>query len=379
MFNLPSFRLGRLFGIPLEINPTWLIIFALIATSLSFSYFPTAYPGRSPWVNVTSGVITALLFFASIVVHELSHSLVARTGGIKVRKVTLFVFGGVAEMEEEPANPGKEFAVAIAGPMASIAVAAVFYLTYLLLGFSGFSDKLWAPFQYLALINLAVAFFNMLPGFPLDGGRVLRAALWALTGDQLKATLWASRSGQFIGYTMVAGAVLGVLMGTLDLIWFGLIGWFIAMLAESAYRQQVLKTTLEGVRVSSLMSPEPVITPGDITLDRLAEDFFLGGRHSRYPVEMDGSVVGLISLSDVKRVPRDEWADTRVFDVADKDLKRLIVDANESAEAVFSRLAAPEPGALLVVEDGRLVGILTRADVVSRVKRASIQAPKSGV
>ncbi len=375
MFNLPSFRLGRLFGIPLEINPTWLIIFVLVATSLSFSYFPTAYPGRSSLVNVTSGVITALLFFASIIAHELSHSLVARTGGTKVRKVTLFVFGGVAEMEEEPASPGKEFAVAIAGPVASIVIAAVFFTAYLLLGFAGLPDIVWAPFQYLAVINLAVAVFNLLPGFPLDGGRVLRSALWALTNDQLKATLWASRSGQFIGYTMVAGAVLGVLMGTLDLIWFGLIGWFIAMLAESSYRQQVVKTTLEGVPISSLMSSDPVIAPGSITLDQLVEDFFLGGRHSRYPVEMDGSVVGLISLSDVKRVPREEWPNTQVFDVADRDLERLLVDANESAEAVFSRLAAQEPGALLVAKDGRLVGILTRADVVSRVKRASIQTP----
>ncbi len=372
MFNLPSLRLGRLFGIPLEINPTWLIIFVLVATTLSFTYFPSEFPGRSSAVNVASGIITALFFFASIVVHELSHSLVARTGGIKVQKVTLFMFGGVAQMEEEPASPLREFVMAVAGPLASIVLAAAFYISYLVFAVAGVSDIIWAPFQYLALINLFVGLFNLLPGFPLDGGRVLRAILWGITGDQLKATLWASRAGQFIGYTMVAIAVLGVLGGSLDLIWFGLIGWFIAMIAEGSYRQQLLKATLEGVRVDSIMSPDPVIAPGTLTLDRLAEEYFLGGRHSRYPVQADGSVVGLVSLSDAKRVPRDEWDSTRVTDIADRDLGRLLVEASASAESVFPRLSASEPGALLVVRDGHLVGILTRADLVSRMKRATL-------
>ena len=372
MFNLPSFRLGRLFGIPLEVNPTWLIIFVLVATTLSFTYFPGQFPGRPPWVNAISGIITAVLFFASIVAHELSHSLVARTGGIKVEKVTLFVFGGVAQMEEEPAGPGREFFMAIAGPAASLVLAAVFFIAYFGLRAAGATDILWGPFQYLAFINFWVALFNMLPGFPLDGGRVLRASLWAISGDQLKATLWASRAGQVIGYAMVALAVLGVLQGSLDFIWFGLIGWFIATIAEASYRQQLLKVTLEGVRVSAIMSPDPVVAPGSITLDQLVEEFFIGGRHSRYPVESAGSIIGLISLSDVKRIPRDEWATTYVAEAADRDLARLLVDAEEAADSVLPRLSAPGPGALLVVGDARLVGVLTRADVVSRIRRSSI-------
>lgn len=372
MFNLPSFRLGRLFGIPLEVNPTWLIIFVLVATTLSFTYYPGEFPGRAPWVNALSGIITALLFFASIIAHELSHSLVAKTGGIKVEKVTLFVFGGVAQMEEEPAGPGREFFMAIAGPLASLVLAAMFFLAYVGLSAAGVTDIVWAPFQYLAFINFWVALFNLLPGFPLDGGRVLRAVLWGIGGDQLKATLWASRAGQFIGYTMVAVAVLGVLRGSLDFIWFGLIGWFIAMLAEASYRQQLLKATLEGVRVSAIMSPAPVVAPGSMTLEELAEEYFLGGRHSRYPVESAGSIIGLISLSDVKRIPRDEWATTYVAEAADRDLSRLLIDGGEAADSVLPRLTTPGPGALLVVEDGRLVGILTRADVVSRIRRASI-------
>ncbi|HET6498324.1 MAG TPA: site-2 protease family protein [Coriobacteriia bacterium] len=372
VFNLPSLRVGRLFGIPLEVNPTWLIIFALVAMSLSLTYFPSEFPDRAPWVNIVSGIVTALLFFASIVAHELSHSLVARAGGIKVEKVTLFMFGGVAEMEEEPARPGGEFALAVAGPLMSLFLAAVFYLSYLVMAAAGVTDVVWAPIEYLAVINFWVALFNMLPGFPLDGGRVLRAALWALGGDQLKATLWASRAGQFIGYSMVGLAVLGVLRGSLDFIWFGLIGWFIAVLAEGAYRQQLVKASLEGVRVSALMSPHPVVAPGAITLDQLVEEYFLGGRHSRYPVESAGSIIGLISLSDVKRVPREEWPTTYVAETADRDLEALLVAADEPADSVLRRLSEPTPGALLVVDEGRLVGVLTRADVVSRIRRAAL-------
>ncbi len=372
MFNLPSLRIGRLFGIPLEVNPTWLIIFVLVALSLSVTYFPGEFPDRPTWVNAVSGIITALLFFASIVAHELSHSLVARTGGIKVEKVTLFVFGGVAQMEEEPASPGSEFAMAIAGPLTSLFLAAVFYLSYLAIATAGVTDVLWAPFQYLAFINLWVGVFNLLPGFPLDGGRVVRAALWALGGDQLKATLWASRAGQVIGYVMVGLAVIGVLNGSLDFIWFGLIGWFIATLAEASYRRQLLKVTLEGVRVSAIMSPNPLVAPGSITLDQLVEEYFLGGHHSRYPVESAGSIIGLISLSGVKRVPRDEWVSTYVAEQADRDLAALLIGADEPAEAVLARLTPSGPGALLAVADGRLVGIVTRADVVSRIRRASI-------
>jgi len=371
VFNLPSLRLGRIFGIPVEINPTWLIIFVLVATSLAFSYFPALFDWPT-WLAVVNGVLTALFFFASVVIHEMSHSLVARAGGIKIRKVTLFLFGGVAQMEEEPRGPGREFVMAIAGPGASLLLAGLFYIVYAISRSAGVSDALWAPLEYLALINLSVAVFNLLPGFPLDGGRVLRAILWGITGDLLKATLWASRAGQFVGYAMVGVAVLGVLNGALNLIWLGLIGWFIAVLADNAYRQQAAKSRLANVPVSAIMTPDPVVAPGDITLDELAHEYFLGGRHSRYPIVVDGRVVGLISLAGVKGVPRDQWAATHAFEVADKDMKSLLVDADAHVDEVMDRLVGERPGAVLAVRDGRVVGILTRTDVVSRLRRADI-------
>jgi len=371
VFNLPSLKVGRIFGIPVEINPTWLVIFVLVAASLGFSYFP-AYYDWPTWLAVLNGALTALLFFASIVVHEMSHSLVARTGGIKIRKVTLFLFGGVAQMEEEPKGPGREFVMAAAGPGASLVLSALFYILYVGARSFGVSDVLWAPLEYLALINLSVAVFNLLPGFPLDGGRVLRAILWGITGDVLKATLWASRAGQVIGYSMVAVAVIGVLNGQLNLIWFGLVGWFIAVLADNAFRQQAAKSRMSNVPVAAIMTPEPTVAPGEITLEQLAHDYFLGGRHSRYPVVVNGSVVGLVSLAGVKRVPREDWPATRVLDVAETDMSTLIVEADASVDEVMDRLAGERPGAVLAVRDGRVVGIVTRADVVSRLQRADI-------
>lgn len=372
MFSLPSVRIGTFFGIPIELNPTWFIIFVLVAASLGFGIFPAEFAGWGTAGYLIAGAITALLFFASVVFHELSHSLVARTGGLKIERVTLFIFGGVAQMAEEPRTPGREFVMAIAGPAASIVLAVVFFVSQVVTRAAGAPTWIWGPLAYLAQINLFVGVFNLLPGFPLDGGRVLRSILWAATGNQLKATRWAARSGQVIGYSMVALAVYGVLRGTLSFIWFGLIGWFIAVLADASYRQQLAKERLHGTTVSMAMSPNPVVAPGDITLEQLAHDYFLGGRHSRYPVLLEGHVVGLISLADAKRLPRGAWMTTRVADVANRDLAAMTIPGDAPLESALPRLAGDTPGALLVVSQGHLAGILTRADVVSRLRRVEI-------
>ena len=222
----------------------------------------------------------------------------------------------------------------------------------------------WAPLEYLAVINLAVAIFNMLPGFPLDGGRVLRSILWGITGDLLKATRWAAQSGQAIGWFMVIFAVLGVLQGRTDLIWFGLVGWFIASLAGQAYRQQVIRSRAEGVTVADIMTPDPEYVPGDISIEQLVHEHFLGRRHSRYPVMSDGSIVGIVTLPAVKSVDRSEWPIVTTLEVTDRDLSQLLVPDTEEVMDALSRLARDRPGALLVVRDGRMVGIVTRSDLI---------------
>jgi Zn-dependent protease/predicted transcriptional regulator len=367
LFDIPSIRIGRVFGIPVEVNVSWLVIFGLVTFSLSTSYFPSIpeADGASRLALALVGSATSLLFFASVLAHELCHSLVVVAEGGKVDKITLFIFGGVAQMDEEPRTPGREFLMAAAGPAMSLLIAAVCFVAYAATATRGTAWWVWAPLQYLAVINFALGLFNLLPGFPLDGGRVLRSILWALTGDLLKATRWASRSGQFLGWLMVAFAVTGVLNGRADLIWFGLIGWFIASLAGAAYRQQVVKSRLEGVSVSSVMTPAPEYVSGELMLDQLVHNHFLGSRHSRYPVMSDGSIVGLVTLPDAKRVERADWPFVTTLDITNRELGELLVDQGADVTTLIPRLAGDKPGALLVVGDGRLVGIVTRADVLA--------------
>jgi Zn-dependent protease/predicted transcriptional regulator len=367
MFDIPSIRIGKVFGIPVEINLSWLVIFALVAVSLGASYFPRSVPqaASSPvWVHYVVGVITALLFFASILAHELCHSLVARASGGHVDKITLFIFGGVAQMDEEPKSPLREFVMAAAGPGMSIVIAVVCTIAFVATASQDAPWWIWAPLQYLAFINFFVGVFNLLPGFPLDGGRVLRSILWAITHDLLKATRWAVRVGQAIGWSMVALAVFSVVQGSSNFIWFGLIGWFIASLAGQAYRQQVLRSRLAGVKVGQIMTPGPEYVEGESSLESLVHEHFLGRRHSRYPVLFDGSIVGLVTLPDIKTVDRADWPYVRTIDVTNRDVKSLVVRADELVEALLPRLAADRPGALLVVEQGHLAGIVTRADVI---------------
>jgi len=373
VFDVPSLRVGKVFGIPVEVNASWLVIFGLVAFSLARSYFPSipAASGAPGWLTGVVGSVTALLFFLSVLAHELSHSLVVRAEGGSVEKITLFIFGGVAQMDDEPRSPGREFLMASAGPGMSLLLSAVCFAAYAAAATRGAAWWVWAPLQYLSAINLAVGIFNLLPGFPLDGGRVLRSILWAITGDVLKATRWAAGTGQAIGWAMVAWAVLGVINGRTDFIWFGLIGWFIASLAGQAYRQQLLRSRISGVRVGDIMTPSPEFVDGELMLDQLVQRYFLGSRHSRYPVLQDGSVVGLVTLPDVKEVERADWPFVRTVDVANRDLEALVVNQSSPVEELVNRLAKDRPGALLVVAEGLVVGIVTRADVLGLVEGPS--------
>jgi Zn-dependent protease/predicted transcriptional regulator len=373
VFDVPSYRIGKIFGIPIEVNASWIVIFALVSLTLGAGYYPSL-PETSAaprLLMAVVGILTAALFFTSIVVHELAHALVTRAFGGHVNRITLFMFGGVAELADEPTSPGKEFLMAGAGPLMSLGLAVVLFVAYLVAAARGASWWLWAPLQYLATINLFIGVFNLLPGFPLDGGRLLRAALWGLTGDLLKATRWASRSGQLIGWALVTYAVLvviNVIPGASDAIWLGLIGWFIVWLAGSSYRQQEVRSRLAAITVGSIMTPHPHTVVGEQTVEQLAHDHFLGGDHSRYPVVFEGSVHGLVSLADIKAVGRADWPYVRVIDVTNRDLAALTVWTDTPVVTLLPRLAGENPGALLVVGEGRLVGIVTRADVISALQ-----------
>jgi Zn-dependent protease/predicted transcriptional regulator len=371
MFGLRSWRIGSLFGIPLEINFSWLLVFVLVAASLAFAYFPDVLPAAPVWLYVLLGVVTALLFFASVVAHEFSHSLIAKAQGAHIARITLFIFGGVSEMEEEPTTPGREFVMAVAGPGMSILLAAVFWIGWsVLVAFNG-PRPVAVVLQYLAVINFFVGVFNLLPGFPMDGGRVLRAILWALTHDMLRATRWAARTGQAMGYTLIALGVLGVVVfRALGAVWLVFLGWFLASLADSAYQQQLVKTRLSHLPISAVMSSPVAAAPGDIDLETMVDRYFVGGHHSRYPVEDDGHLIGMLSLAQAKAVPRDRWQTTRAADVAERDLDRIVVPTTEPVDKVLDRLVGA-PGAVLAMQDGDLVGIVTRTDVVHALQRGA--------
>jgi Zn-dependent protease/CBS domain-containing protein len=382
VFDLPAFRIGRVFGIPIEINATWLVIFGFLSFSLATGYFGNARvvpeaQGSPAWVYALVAIISAVLFFASLVLHELAHSLVARAGGVPVKKITLFLLGGVSQMEEEPHSPGKEFVMAFAGPGTSLLIGAVAFITGIVLERLGAPWWLYSPLGYLGFVNVLLGVFNLIPGFPMDGGRVLRSILWGITGDLVKSTRWAARVGQVFGWSMIALFVANLLTAgrlaggdPFQYFWLGLIGWFITTMAGTAYRQVVIKDQLSRFVVANAMTPSPQAIPGEITLEDAAHQYFLGGRHSRYPVLADGQIVGIITLPLLKDVPRNEWPFRSVVDTADKDLASLVVDAATHVDDTLARLVPDRPGALLVVSGGRMVGILTRADVIDLLQRA---------
>ncbi len=364
MFGLRALRIGKLFGIPLEVDASWLFIFFLVAATLTTSYFPAALPDESPTIYALLGAATALAFFGSLVLHELAHSLVARAGGLSVSRVTLFVFGGVSQLEDEPGSPGREFLMAAAGPVMSLLIAGACWGAAVAGGLLRAPEWALVPLDYLSMINMALALFNMLPGFPLDGGRVLRSLLWAATRDLTKATRWASRSGQAIGTALIAVAVFGVLNGSFDYVWLAVMGWFMSALAAGAYRQHVTRVRLGEVPVSAIMSTPAVLVPAELSLEQVGHTYFLAGRHPRYPVIQDGRIIGLIDIEHVNDVPRERWAETTVGEVASRNLQESLAPPSASVDSVLPRLEPGGPGAVLVVEDGRLAGIVTRSDVI---------------
>jgi Zn-dependent protease len=370
VFDLPSIRIGRVFGIPLEVNVSWFIVFAVVGGVLTFSYFPTEFPGRPLWVNAASGIIGALLFFGSIVVHEFSHSLVARRGGISVDRVTLFMFGGVSQLSEEPRGPGRELAMAVAGPLMSVVLSIVFYVAYAALYEAGVSNVWWAPLEYLAVVNGAVAVFNFLPGYPLDGGRVLRAYLWWATGDRLRATRLASGAGQVLGLAIAAGAAVGVVTQGWEWAWMLLLGLFLRQLASSSMHEQAVRLVLAAVRAGDAMiAPPLVLAPYEPVSIALPASLSVP---PGVPIAVaeDGRLVAVTDAIALARAMSTSGPDTPVASsVSPVEADRLI-DARSSLEVAARVFQVGGGHGLLVVRDGRVVGALSSQAVVSAAAAA---------
>lgn len=359
-----SFRIATIAGIDIDVNVSWLIILVLLTFSLAVTWFPATVPGQAAPTYWVLGFIAALLLFVSVLLHELAHSLVARARGLPVKSITLFIFGGVSNLQQEPQSPGVEFQVAIVGPLTSLVIGGIAYFIGVAIGHA--APLVAATLGYLGIANLLLGVFNLIPGFPLDGGRVLRSILWQASGSLRKATRQASLVGQVIAYLFILWGVWQFFTGDfIGGLWIGFIGWFLLQAAQAANSQVMLESVFKGVTVGQLMSPPPLTTPANISLQQLVDTYILPQGIRSVPVVRDDELVGLITLADIRKVPREQWAQTPVGYVM-IPLERLhIVRPQQSLNDVLPLMATHDVNQLLVVDEaGRLVGMLSRDAIV---------------
>ena len=357
--------IGRWFGIAFYLDASWFLIAGIVTYSFSAEYFPERLHRVPDGFTFMLGGLTALLFFLSILLHELGHSLVSQRCGIAVPRITLLFIGGLAEISREPDDAKSELKIALGGPVVSVVLSALFYLL------SRVGDALgWSAAavvcQLLAVTNFSLVVFNMIPGYPLDGGRVLRALLWAKTGRLRWATFVSSRIGIGFSWLLIFAGAWMLLHQNWSGLTFLLIGFFLKSAAEAGYANAVQREVLAGVRVRDLMTANPAVIPDTLPLNLAVEDFFLTGHYTVYPVcAEDGDFRGLLRLDFLKEIPREKWPYVSAGDVvAEKSSDALRIGVNESAARAMRLLLAPELSRLAVIEEGKLVGIVTRHDIL---------------
>jgi len=370
-----GFRVGSIFGVEIRIDFSWFVILALILWSFSEGVFPTEYPDQSTATYLGMGVIGALLFFASLLAHELSHALVARAKGIPVEGITLFIFGGVARTRLEAETPEDEFVIAGVGPLASLVIAALFGAIAWMSSSAGLTPAVTVVARYLAFLNTVLAVFNLMPGFPLDGGRLFRSIVWKITGNLTTATRWASTGGKMFGFILMALGALQLLAGaTLGGMWLIFIGWFLRNAAVMSLEQHMVRSLLERVATRALMTPDPDVVAPTLTLDELVEWHFLKKRHQAFPVVDAGRLVGLITLQHVKKIPRDLWKVRRIEDIM-CDLSDLTVGPRDSVVHALERMKEAGERRVLVVDGDRLLGIISASDIATWLQRSADLEP----
>ena len=376
--------LGRVFGIEIRLDWSWFLIFLLVAWNLGVA-FGNAHPDWGTGLQWGIAIVAALIFFGSVLVHELAHSLVARSQGVPVRRITLFLFGGVSNIQRHPPSPRAEFLITIVGPISSVLLGIVF-----LLGAGGSLGSMDAavndPQQLLAdlsplatlllwlgSINLLLGVFNMIPGFPLDGGRILRSILWAITDNLRKATRWASYVGQAIAWGLIVSGVAMVFgvevpffgSGLINGLWLAFIGWFLSSASAQSHRQVVIEDVLEDVTASQMMRTDPPSVSAGATVRALVHEHMMPGDDYAFPVvSQGGQLEGLVTLSDVRKVPEEEWPSTPVQQIMTPTAELMTVSTDEEAADALRKLRQQDVRQLPVMENGNLAGLLRRRDVI---------------
>jgi Zn-dependent protease/CBS domain-containing protein len=356
-------HLFTIFGFSVRLDPSWFIVAVLATSNLATQLFPSQNPGLPRSTYWAMGAAGALLLFASVVVHELAHSLVARRYGVPMRGITLFLFGGVAEMTAEVPTPRAEFWIAIAGPAMSLGIALAGWGLRLAGMGMGLPEPVVGVISYLAAINAMLVAFNMVPAFPLDGGRVLRAVLWHFKGSLRRATRISSQIGSGFGFLLIAAGVLLVINGNWSGIWFFLLGMFLRNAAQMSYQQLLLRRAFEGEPVSRFMQPNPVTVPRQISVAELVQDYIYRHHYKMYPVLDDaGRLLGCVTARQVKELPREEWDSTTVGALAKHCSPENVVRPDTDAMSALSAMSRTGVSRLLVAERDQLLGILTLKD-----------------
>jgi Zn-dependent protease/CBS domain-containing protein len=360
--------LFKVAGIRINIDYSWFIIFGLVLFALSAGYLPRTFPGQPTQTYWVAGLFATLLFFSSVMLHELAHSLVAIRQGIDIPEITLFIFGGVSRLSQEPTDPKTEFKIAVVGPLTSFALAAAFGVLRVFL--QGFEPSLIAVvIGYLAWINLALGIFNLIPGFPLDGGRLLRAFLWWRTGSLTRATKVASDFGKGFAVAIMILGGLQIFAGALvNGLWFIFIGMFLRGMSVQGYEELVIRKSLEGVHVEEVMVREVVSVPPDLTVSELIHDYFLHYAFRGFPVVENGRVLGVVSVAAVRQLPREVYDNRQVADIMTPLQDDLLIDAQASLADALVKMSRQEQDRLLVLKGEKLAGLVTKTGLLRFVQ-----------
>jgi Zn-dependent protease/CBS domain-containing protein len=357
----PTFQLGRIAGIRIGVNWSWLIVFALIVWSLADGVFPSQNPGLSDAEYIAMAIAAALLFFVSLLLHELGHALQAKREGVEIEGINLWLFGGVAQFKGGFPSAGAEFRIAVAGPLVSLALGGLFVL---MAGFAGLPSAADGVVAWLGYTNLILLVFNLLPALPLDGGRILRSALWQARGDLRWATAIAAGIGRGFGFLLIwAGILMFIFQGSFSGAWLAFIGWFLLQAASAEARYVATQQALAGLRVGDLMARDPVTVDADLSLGQFMDDVARSRRYTTYPVLDNGRPVGLLAFRSVAGVPRNSWDGHRVREtmMRREDVPTLTED--EPAIDALLKLSSSDVNRGLVVDDGRLAGLLSITDL----------------
>lgn len=370
-----TIHLGRIAGVRVGVNWTVLAIFGLLVYGLGAGRFPDVYPDRAAWAYAVAALVAGVVFFLSLLAHEVAHAVVAMRYGLRVEGITLWLLGGVARIQGESPSPKAELRIAGVGPLVSLLLAVGFGLAALLLDVAGVTGLPLGVFAWLAGINLLLALFNVLPAAPLDGGRLLRAWLWRRHGDRVRATVTASRAGRAFGYVLVTLGLLEFLLGGgLGGLWLALIGVFLIGAASAEEQQAAVQGALGGLRARDVMSPDPTVVPEDITVDAFLDRYVFAHRYSTFPVvDAVGRPSGLVTLNRVKHVPAGQRPVVRLREIACPLAEVPVVDADEPVADLLPRLTACTDGRALVLHDGALVGIISPSDLSRMLDRARLR------